>query len=502
MTLRKAVIYIRVSDPSQIDNNSLATQRESCERFAKIKGFEVVKVFSEEGKSAKHINTRPILRDLLSFVCKKPNRISAVLVYKFDRFSRNVEEGLATISVLAKYQVEVLSATENVEQNPMGNALRSIMMTLGQLDNEMKGERVRDNMQGVFRKGLWPFKCPLGYKRPFPTKEESKGLPPIPDPNLGPIITRLFVDASKGIYNKAQLARIMNLAGFKTYYRSKASHKIVDDTLKRTFYYGNMYAKKWDEYAIGQHEPLIDQRTWERAYQLVILKKKNYQFQDDELYPLRGYLKCAECRKPLTSSPSRGKYKIYYYYECRNKTCSAKVRIDFEQAHEGFLQFLSSIKPSERILKLFEHMVFAEWDRVITENEKQAEVVESKIQSLKDDLKSIRRSVDTGLMTAEEAKSQAEENRQEIAILGIERSDIRIEQYDKEIVREFTEHFLLNLDRLWELLDLPKRQAFIKHLFPNGITCNENREIRTHELAPSFDLIQSLDEQKGENVTL
>ena len=498
---RRAVIYIRVSDPSQIENNSLETQTTSCQRFAKAKGFDVVKIFREEGRSAKHINTRPVLRELLSFVCKKSSRINAVLVYKFDRFSRNVEEGLATISVLAKYQVEVLSATENVEQNPMGNALRSIMMTLGQLDNEMKGERVKDNMQAVFRKGLWPFKCPIGYKRPFPTKEESKGLPPVQDPHLALIITEMFKSASTGIYNKAQLARIMNGAGFKDHYRAFASHKIVDDILRRTFYYGNMYAKKWDEYSIGKHEPLIDQPTWERAYQLIILKKKNYKFQDEEQYPLRGTLRCVKCGKPLTTSPSKGKYKVFYYYECRNKLCS-KVRIGSKKAHEGFLELLNTIKPSPRVLKLFEHMVFTEWDKTIANIEKEAEKIDAKIATLKEDLKSIRRSVDSGLTMPDEGKEQAQDARKELALLGIERSDIRIEQYNKEIVREFTEHFLLNLDRLWEMLDLPKRQALMTHMFPAGIVCTKEGEIQTLQLSPSFELIRSLANENSENVTL
>ena len=498
---RRAVIYTRVSDPSQIENNSLETQLKVCESFSKSKGYEVVKVFTDEGKSAKHVYTRAELRKLISFCCVKSNRIDALIVYKFDRFSRNTEEGLATISLLAKYKVQVLSATENFEDNPIGKAIRSIILAVGQLDNEVKGERVKDNMQAVFRKGLWPFKCPIGYKRPFRTKEESKGKPAVIDPNLGPIITQMFINASTGIYNKTQLARMMNLAGFGDHYRAKASHKIVDDILKRTFYYGYMFAPKWNEYAWGKHEKLIDKDTWEKSYQKVIMKKKNYKFQDVDLYPLKGKLMCEHCGKPLTTSPSKGKTRIFYYYECRNKSCRS-VRIEAKQAHDKFLMVLNAIRPSERVLKLFDHMVFAEWDKTISDAETQAEKVEIKISKLKEDLKSIRRSVDSRLMTENEGKEQAEENRKEIALLGIERSDIRIDQYDKEIIREFTKHFLLNLDKLWDVLDLSKRQALLTHIFPNGITCNKNREIRTPELSPSFNLIQSLSAEKGENVTL
>ena len=55
----RAVIYIRVSDESQIKNNSLETQLKACHSYADLNGLEVVKVFREEGVSAKHIHTRP-----------------------------------------------------------------------------------------------------------------------------------------------------------------------------------------------------------------------------------------------------------------------------------------------------------------------------------------------------------------------------------------------------------------------------------------------------------
>lgn len=498
---KRAVIYIRVSDPSQIDNNSLGTQLTACERFAESNDYEVVERYKDEGKSAKHIYTREELSKLITFCTIKSNKIDALIVYNYSRFSRNTEEGLATVALLAKYHVQVLSVTENHGDDPMGHMIRTIMIGMAQLDNEMKGAVVKSNMQSSFRKGLWPFKCPIGYKRPFPTKEESKGLPPIKDPHLAPIIQKLFKDASTGIYNKAQLARMMNLSGFREYYRASASHKVVDDILKRTFYYGNMYASKWDEYVIGKHEPLIDKLTWDKAYQLVILKKNKYHFQDEDLYPLKGSLKCAECGKPLTTSPCQGKTKTFYYYECRNKECS-RPRVTTSDANEKFLDLLSSIKPTPQVMKLFDHLVFLEWDEIINETQKQAEAIESQIAKFKDELKRIVKSVDTGLLTESEGKEQAQEARKNILLLEISRSDIRIEQYNKVIVREFTEHFLLNLDKLWPILDLPKRHALLSKVLPNGLLCDKKRNFRTLELSPSFNLIQSLTAGKGENVTL
>jgi site-specific DNA recombinase len=498
---KRAVIYIRVSDPSQIENNSLKTQEDSCRQFAKLKGYQVVEpVFREEGKSAKHIQTRPALRQLLAFCCKKSSKVDAVIVYKFDRFSRNTEEGLATISLLAKYKVMVISSTEDLEPSPMGTAMRSIMMTLGQLDNEMKGQRVKDNMMVAFRKGLWTFKCPVGYKRLYKTKEENKGLPPIPDPLLAPLIKSMFEKAATGIYSKAQLARIMNLAGFGDHYQSKADHKLVKQILERTFYYGNMYAKKWNEYSWGKHEPIIDKATWDKAYQRVVLKKKGHVYQDENLYPLKGILRCELCNNLMTTSPSQGKSKKVFYYECGNKKCR-KVRINSVLAHQQFLEILTNIQPSQRVIKLFNHMVFTEWDRVINQTRDASEELEKRIFNLKQELISIRKAKDDGIYTLEEAKEQAEKMRQEITVLEIERSDMKLEQYNSEIIREFIEHFFTNLEKLWEILDLAKKQTLQRKIFIRDLICLKSKQIRTPELSPSFQLIEALATENGENVT-
>lgn len=498
---KKAVIYTRVSDPSQVENNSLDTQEKACRKFAKSKGYEVVKIFVEEGKSAKSISGRPELKRLLSYASKKSNRIEAVIVYKFDRFSRNLEDGLLTISLLAKYGVEVMSSSEDVDQGPMGTAMRNIMMTLGQLDNELKGERVRDNMQAVFRKGLWPFKLPIGYKRRFRTKEENKGIAPIQDPNLTPIIQKMFSKATEGIYNKSQLARMMNIWGFGKYYPNKADQKTIHNILSKTFYYGNMYAKKWDEYAMGKHMPMVDKNTWEVAYQRVVLKKKRLTFQDSSKYPLKGVIRCESCDKHMTTSPSRGRNGIVYYYECGNKGCRS-IRITREDAHNKLENLMKQIKPSDRVMKIFNHMIFTEWDEIINTAKKDSEYIESRIVGLKEEISSIRKAKDDGIYTPEEAKEEAERIRQEIVVLGIERSDLKLEQYDKEIVKSFTKLFLENFHLLYEKYNLPKKQALLNAIFPDGIICLKNREIQTTNLSPSFNLIQHLETEKSKNVTL
>lgn len=494
----KAVIYIRVSDESQIKNNSLETQLKACQSFAEANGFEVVEVFRDEGVSAKHIQTRPEMRRLLQFCTLKKNNISRVVVYKMDRWTRNTEEGLVAISFLAKYGVNVIPATEVADLNPMGKAIRTMLMALGELDNGMKSERVKDNMQTMFRKGIWCWKPPIGYIRPAGTKEEIKGKPPIIKPKLDEMIRLLYIKASEGKYSKKYLAGYLNSLGFKDCYGKEADGKLITHIIQNSFYYGYMYAPKWKEYSWGHHKAIIDQSTWDKANINTFGMKRKYSLQDSNIYLLKGLLKCATCNHLQTSSNPKGRSQNYLYYECHNKSCAKQERIDVSEAHKQFLKILSKLKPSKRVLKLFTTIVFEEWDTSIEMSRSEAKLIDTHIQRLEDEITGFATSNSKGILSDDEATSRIEKRRQEITVLKIERADYKIEEYDTEAVKNFTEAFLTHLDKFWQQLELPEKKMLQEHIFPVGLLC-ENKMIRTTNLAPSFELIEAM---KDENFNL
>ncbi|MGI5841266.1 MAG: recombinase family protein [Patescibacteria group bacterium] len=496
----RAVIYIRVSDESQIKNNSLETQLKACHNYADLNSLEVVKVFREEGVSAKHIHTRPEMRSLLQFCTLKKNCISQVIVYKMDRWTRNVEEGLAAISLLSRSGVAVSPATEVADQGSMGKAMRTILMALGELDNGLKSEWVRDNMQTMFRKGLWPWKPQIGYLRPKGDRDQIKGKPAIRDERYSEMIRLLFSKASGGQYSKLWLAKYLNSLGFSKTYGRPADGKLITHIIKNPFYYGMMYAPRWREYQRGVHDPIVDQITWEKANMNTFKNKRTYNTQDSVLYPLKGLLACSNCMHTLTSSNPFGRAKNYLYYECHNKACTKKERIGADVAQEQFLSILSTLKPSKRVLKMFVYLVFEEWDETIAVTRKEATLREEKIKQLEAEIITTNQGNAKGMLTDDEALSHIEDIRREIAVLSVERAEMKIDEYSTETVKNFTETFLANLDRFWLQLDLPEKQMLQAHVFPAGLLC-ENKEIRINGLARSFELIEAMKDDNFQNVT-
>ncbi len=495
----RAVVYIRVSEKSQVENNSLETQEKACLNLIKSRGYELAREpFKDGGFTAKRITTRPSLQELLVYCTNKKNEISYVVVYKLDRWARNTQDGLAAEALLSKYGVELVSVLENISKDPTGTFLKTIFLGAAQWDNEMKGLRVSDNLKTMFNDGRWGSRTPIGYKRPSGSKEERKGKVCEIDENLGPIIKTIFQEASRGVRKKVELAQIANSLNFGKFNGKEADCNLISKIVKKTFYYGYMYSPKWKVYAWGKHEPIIDEETWRKANVNLFGKRSVYQFQDLELYPLKGLIRCGECGHILTTSNPRGKFR---YYECKQKKCIKQQRLLADRAEKQFIALLQSIKPSEMVMKLFNHSVFAEWDNEINFQRQKIKQYQEEIEKLDELISGYSISENKGILTQEEAKNRIETARTKITVLKIEMGDIKIEQYDGEITKNFTEIFLTNLDKLWLKLNLTKKQLLQNKIFPKGITC-QNMIIRTDTLSPSFEYIQQLKQQNSPLVTL
>ena len=86
----RVAIYIRVSDQSQVDGYSLDAQERQCIEYCRSRGWIVVRVYHEEGRSARYesIRKRSVFRQILEDAPK--DLFDVLLFHTLDRFSRNL----------------------------------------------------------------------------------------------------------------------------------------------------------------------------------------------------------------------------------------------------------------------------------------------------------------------------------------------------------------------------------------------------------------------------
>lgn len=158
----KTAIYVRVSTEEQAKEGiSISAQIDRCQNYCKARSWKVINVYTDAGYSAGSMN-RPAVKQL--FQDLNENKFENILVYKFDRFSRNVRDLITFLDKLKKQQINFTSVTENIDTTTaMGEAFFQMIGVFAQLERGMVKERVKLAFDKKISDGESLSRAPRGY---------------------------------------------------------------------------------------------------------------------------------------------------------------------------------------------------------------------------------------------------------------------------------------------------------------------------------------------------
>lgn len=161
------VIYLRVSSEQQAERElSIPAQRETLQQYTDERGWNIVDEYVDEAKSAK-TDARPDFQRMIAAAQQPSRNFDAIVVHKFDRFSRRREDHVIYKALLKKQGIFVLSATEHTEPDtPHGMLLEGMLEVISEFYNlNLKHE----TLKGMRENALQGFHCggriPFGYRR-------------------------------------------------------------------------------------------------------------------------------------------------------------------------------------------------------------------------------------------------------------------------------------------------------------------------------------------------
>ena len=143
-----AAIYIRVSTQDQAQHGfSLDAQEESLVNYAKALGYEILKIYKDEGKSAKTLN-RPEMINLLKDAEAK--KFQAIFIYKLDRFSRSLKDLILTIDKLKEWGIDFVSLQDKIETaSASGKLMFQIIGAFAEFERNIIGDRTKFGMEKI-----------------------------------------------------------------------------------------------------------------------------------------------------------------------------------------------------------------------------------------------------------------------------------------------------------------------------------------------------------------
>jgi len=412
--MQKGIIYYRVSTEDQAQNGvSLEQQKKACLEYALSHDIEIIKMFHDDGLSAKTVN-RKGLQDLLSYCAKNHKNLDSVIVYKIDRLSRNVKDYATILMALEELQIKFISATETVDKTPSGKLIGTIMASFAQFDNDVRSERVSSCMLEKIKQGIWCYKAPLGYLN---SRDEHNRAIIILDKPRAEIIKMAFTKFATGVYKMEDIRQMMTKAGFKTWKNKELSAQTTFKILSEKFYIGVMTVNG-QEYK-GTHEVFIDEHIFYQCQKLIKTSNKGDNISTarvNETFPLRHFVLCPSCNRPLTACMSKSKSgKKYPFYKCYNKECHGLKSISKDKLEDEFLYYLRKITPNKKYLDGFKKVLldaFKEKIGDVNSNQLNAKELLVKLQQEKDKLIEMKKKE---LLDDEDFKNEMGKVKQNIA---------------------------------------------------------------------------------------
>lgn len=158
-----AAIYVRVSTQDQAQHGfSLDAQQDSLLNYAKAIGYDIFKIYRDEGKSAKDLK-RPEMQQMLADAEAK--KFSAIFIYKLDRFSRSIKDLILTIDQLKTWGIDFISLQDKIETaSASGKLMFHIISAFAEFERNIIGDRTKFGMERKAKEGGFISKAPKGYR--------------------------------------------------------------------------------------------------------------------------------------------------------------------------------------------------------------------------------------------------------------------------------------------------------------------------------------------------
>ena len=329
---------------------------------------------------------------------------SGILVWKFSRFAREIDDAQYYKSDLRRRGYIIHSLNETIPQGLDGRLFEAAIdwmnaRYLQDLSSDVK-RGLQHNITQYKAIGGTP---PRGFKRsePITLGTRRDGKPHIvhrwePDPELTPLIQRAFALRSLGT-SYQELARETGLYQRKNSWNHFFSNQLYIGIMR----YGNTIIENYCQ-------PIIDRTTWERVQMINQnpLKQdredpqtiRNHPRAKSSDYILTGLLRCGMCGAPLTGETvhSRAKNHTNRYYACTTKKktngvdCQA-LWIPKEELEQTILhQLVTYILSTENMAQLRDSLLanqsetMAQTTALLTELHKQRTQLKLQIDRLTD----------------------------------------------------------------------------------------------------------------------
>jgi len=363
MPRKKVSCYCRVSTDKDEQLESLSKQMEFFEDFAEKHGYELVKVYADEGIKGTQLKNREKFKQMIRDAGK--GLFDTIYVKDVSRFARNTEDFLHNIRKIKSYGVEVFFISHNLGIQEGSEMYLTMLAMMAQEESANLSKKVKFGKNITAKKGRVP-NFVFGYD-----KIDRYTL--VHNPKEKEIVEKIFdLFVNKG-FGTARIAGWLNNNNVVTKKNRKSNwHQVViTQILRNEIYIGKVINKKSEvaDFLTGKRRN-IPREQWEivdrpelriitdeifhKAQELLEEKRNSFNLMNKResiKYPFSNLIECSECkysfRRLQRQYKEGGKVYKRWVDSFRNAkgadACTNKIVVDEDELLEAIKLFFQNI---------------------------------------------------------------------------------------------------------------------------------------------------------------
>jgi len=296
-----AVIYARYSSDSQSEQ-SIEGQLRVCQEYAERNNIVVVDTYIDRAMTGTNDN-RPEFRRMLKDSAKR--NWEAVLVYKLDRFARNLYESVNNRKKLEDNGVKLMSAMENIPDTSEGKLFRAIIEGYNEYYSEDVRQKVKRGMNESRQKGHF-----TGGYLIYGYKVVNRKI--VIDEEKADVVRYIYEQYHRGVYIKDIMAELQKKG---IYNNGKPFAKNTVYNILKNEKYSGIYRYK-EEIFDNIYPQIVPQDIYQSVRAKTVVNHKGSR-SVEVIYILRNKLKCGYCGQSISAECGTSKTgKKERYYKC------------------------------------------------------------------------------------------------------------------------------------------------------------------------------------------
>ena len=471
----KAATWTRVSSEEQFkSNNSIETQLEACHRYCERSNKEVKYDFGGTFESAKKAGEKFL--DMVGIVLNDPE-IDTIIVYDYDRFSRNMTEGLTYKGQLNRSGITIIAVNQPVDKsNLLAEHIEAILLIVADIDNAMRRHKCQEGMIACINRGEWYSKPPLGYTSKKVNREHILSIN-----EDGRILKNAWewIAHEPGI-SQSKIIERLKARGLEI------KKQRLSECLRNPFYCGKLVHKYLGDKIIkGKQEVLISEALFERVQQILDGNNKGYeQATETPRFPLKSHIYYNG--HMLTGYTVKKKDLDYYKYSGKD----GSVNVSANELHTKYAQLLDSFKVPEALIPILVEVLKLKFTQKEGIQAEDICAVKKNLATISTYIKMVKKNYAIGKIDEDAYSSALADLEAERRVAEAELEKLSVNLSNLSAFIDDSISIACNLSSYWNKGCFEVSQMIQKTVFPDGVAWDkETRSYLTTNYNSFFEIL-------------